>query len=139
VVLIFFLRARAAWVFVAVATLLTVFVNNRHFSEAIRLVIVLTGLVYFYVMYRSSDAETRRKVLWFLEAALAAFVIGLVGEGVNAVLHGTGSPTLRVVLSVSINAANWLALLIRISAAGFYACAFRRLLFTRTTFTFVMP
>ena len=138
VVLVFFLRARAVWVFVAVATLLTVFVNNRHFSEAIRLVIVLTGLVYFYVMYRSSDAETRRKVLWFLEAALAAFVIGLVGEGVNAVLHGTGSPTLRVVLSVSINAANCLALVICISAAVFYAGAISPVLVIRKTFIYGM-
>ncbi|OLD86260.1 MAG: hypothetical protein AUG81_11315 [Verrucomicrobia bacterium 13_1_20CM_4_54_11] len=138
VVLVFFLRARAVWVFVAVATLLTVFVNNRHFSEAIRLVIVLTGLVYFYVMYRSSDAETRRKVLWFLEAALAAFVIGLVGEGVNAVLHGTGSPTLRVVLSVSINAANCLALVICISAAVFYAGAISPALVIRKTFIYGM-
>jgi hypothetical protein len=138
VVLVFFLRARAVWVFVVVATLLTVFVNNRHFSEAIRLVIVLTGLVYFYVMYRSSDAETRRKVLWFLEAALAAFVIGLVGEGVNAVLHGTGSPTLRVVLSVSINAANCLALVICISAAVFYAGAISPALVIRKTFIYGM-
>jgi hypothetical protein len=115
-----------------------VFVNNRHFSEAIRLVIVLTGLVYFYVMYRSSDAETRRKVLWFLEAALAAFVIGLVGEGVNAVLHGTGSPTLRVVLSVSINAANCLALVICISAAVFYAGAISPALVIRKTFIYGM-
>ena len=138
VVLVFFLRARAVWVFVAVATLLTVFVNNRHFSEAIRLVIVLTGLVYFYVMYRSSDAETRRKVLWFLEAALAAFVIGLVGEGVNAVLHGTGSPTLRVVLSVSINAANCLAQVICISAAVFYAGAISPALVIRKTFIYGM-
>jgi hypothetical protein len=138
VVLVFFLRAPAVWVFVAVATLLTVFVNNPHFSEAIRLVIVLTGLVYFYVMYRSGDVETRRKVLWFLEAALAAFVIGLVGEGVNAVLHGTGSPTLRVVLSVSINAANCLALVICISAAVFYAGAISPALVIRKTFIYGM-
>jgi hypothetical protein len=138
VVLVFFLRARAVWVFVAVATLLPVFVSNPHFREAIRLVIVLTGLVYFYVMYRSGDVETRRKVLWFLEAALAAFVIGLVGEGVNAVLHGTGSPTLRVVLSVSINAANCLALVICISAAVFYAGAISPALVIRKTFIYGM-
>src|SRR5213078_4559500 len=106
VVLIFFLRARAVWIFVGVATLLPVFVGNPHFAEAIRLIIVLMGVVYFYVMYRSGDVETRQKVLWFFEAALATFVISLVANGVNAVLHGTGSPTLRVVLSVFMNAAN---------------------------------
>jgi len=138
VVLVFFLHARAVWVFVAVATLLWEFVNNPHLFAAIRLVIVLTGLVYFYVMYRSGDVETRRKVLWFLEAALATLVIGLVGEGVNAVLHGTGSPTLRVVLSVSINAANCLALVICISAAVFYAGAISPALVIRKTFIYGM-
>ncbi len=131
--LIFFLRAPAVWVFVTGAMLLTVFVRNPHFAEAIRLIIVLMGLVYFYIMYRSGDVETRRKVLWFFEAALATLVIGLVAEGVNVVLHGTGSPTLRVVLSVSINSANSLALVICISAAVFYAGAISPALVIRKT------
>ena len=138
VVLVFFLRARAVWVFVTIATLLPVFVDNPHFSEAIRLVIVLIGLVYFYVMYRSGDVETRRKVLWFFEAALATFVIGLIGEGVNAVLHGTGSATLRIVLSGFINAANCLAQVICISAAVFYAGAVSPALVIRKTFIYGM-
>jgi len=136
--LIFFLRAPAVWVFVTGAMLLTVFVRNPHFAEAIRLLIVLIGLVYFYVMYRSGDVETRRKVLWFFEAALSVFVIGLIGEGVNAALHGTGSPTLHVVLSVSINAANCLAQVICISAAVFYAGAISPALVIRKTFIYGM-
>jgi hypothetical protein len=138
VVLIFFLRAPAVWGFAVVAALLTVFVSNPHFGEATRLVIVLMGLVYFYVMYRSGDVETRRKVLWFLEAALATLVIGLLAEGVNAVMHGTGSPTLRVVLSVFINSANSLAELICISAAVFYAGAISPALVIRKTFIYGM-
>ena len=134
--LIFFLRAPAVWVFVTGAMLLTVFVRNPHFAEAIRLIIVLMGLVYFYVMYRSGDVETRRKVLWFFEAALATLVIGLVAEGVNVVLHGTGSPTLRVVLSVSINSATCLAQVICISAAVFYAGAISPALVIRKTFIY---
>jgi len=97
---------------------------------------VLMGLVYFYVMYRSGDVETRRKVLWFFEAALATLVIGLVAEGVNVVLHGTGSPTLRVVLSVSINSATCLAQVICISAAVFYAGAISPALVIRKTFIY---
>ncbi len=138
VVLIFFLRAPAVWVFVTGATLLAVFAGNPHFGEAIRLVIVLIGLVYFYVTYRGSDVETRRKVLWFLEAALATLVIGLVADGVNAVLHGTGSPTLRVVLSVFINSAKCLAQVICISAAVFYAGAISPALVIRKTFIYGM-
>ena len=136
VVLIFFLRARAVWIFVGVAALLPVFVGNPHFAEAIRLIIVLMGVVYFYVMYRSSDVETRQKVLWFFEAALATLVISLVADGINAVLHGTGSPTLRVVLSVFMNAANSLALVICISAAVFYAGAISPALVIRKTFIY---
>jgi hypothetical protein len=138
VLLIFFLRAPAVWAFVTAATLLTVFARNAHFSEAIRLIIVLMGVVYFYVMYRSGDVETRRKVLWFFEAALATLVIGLVAAGVNAVLHGSGSPTLRVVLSVFINSANSLALVICISAAVFYAGAVSPALAIRKTFIYGM-
>src|SRR5437762_4415687 len=136
--LIFFLRAPAVWVLVTGAMLLAVFVRNPHFAEAIRLVIVLIGLVYFYVMYRSGDVETRRKVLWFFEAALSVFVIGLIGEGVNAALHGTGSPTLHVGLSVSINAVNCLAQVICISAAVFYAGAISPALVIRKTFIYGM-
>jgi hypothetical protein len=136
VVLIFFLRASAVWVFVTGATLLTMLARNPDFSEAIRLVIVLTGVVYFYLMYRAGDVETRRKVLWFFEAALASLVISLVSEGVRAVLHGTGSPTLRVVLSVFFNSANYLALVICISAAVFYAGAISPALVIRKTFIY---
>jgi hypothetical protein len=135
-VLIFFLHAPAVWVFVTGAVLLAVFAGNPHFGEAIRLVIVLMGLVYFYVTYRVSDVQTRRKVLWFFEAALATLVIGLVAEGVNAVLHGTGSPTLRVVLSVFINSAKCLAQVICISAAVFYAGAISPALVIRKTFIY---
>jgi len=131
VALVFFLRARAVWVFVIVVSLLP-------FGGAIRLVIVLMGLVYFYVMYRSGDVETRSKVLWFLEAALAVFVIGLVGEGVNAALHGTGSPTLRVMHLVLFNAANCLAQVICIFAAVFYAGAISPALVIRKTFIYGM-
>lgn len=136
VVLIFFLRARAVWAFVTVATLLSIFVSNLYFEKAIRPVIVLMGVVYFYVMYRAGDVETRWKVLWFLEAALATLVIGLVAEGVTAVLQGTGSPTLRIVLSLLMNSANYLALVICISAAVFYAGAISPALVIRKTFVY---
>jgi hypothetical protein len=135
-VLIFFLRAPAVWVFVTGATLLWEFVRNPHFAEAVRLVIVLMGLMYFYVMYRSGDVETRRKVLWFFEAALATLVIGLIAEGVRAVLHGSGSPTLSVVLSVLINFVNYIAMVICISAAVFYAGAVSPALVLRKTFIY---
>jgi hypothetical protein len=136
VVLIFFLRAPAVWAFVTAATLLQYVAANLHFAEAIRLFIVLMGLVYFYVMYRVGDVETRRKVLWFLESALATLVISLLAHGVNAVLHGTGSPTLRVVLSVFLVGANYLAMVICISAAVFYAGAMSPAFVIRKTFIY---
>ena len=133
VALIFFLSAPAVWVFVTGVTLVGNRVGNPRIGEAIRLVIVLIGVLYFYVLYRSGDLETRRKVLWFFEAALATFVIGLLAEGVRAVLHDTGSPNLRVVLSVFIHSANCLAEVIFISAAVFYAGAISPTLVIRKT------
>jgi hypothetical protein len=135
-VLIFFLRAPAVWAFVTAATLLQHVAGNLHFAEAIRLLIVLMGLVYFYVMYRSGDAETRSKVLWFFEAALATLVISLIAEGVRAVLHGSGTPTLRVVLSVVIYSLNCLALVVCIFTAVFYAGAMSPALVIRKTFIY---
>ncbi len=136
VVLIFFLRAPAVWVFVTGATLLAQLAGNPDFTEAIRLLIVLIGLVYFYVMYRAGDVETRRKVLWFLEAALATVVIGVLAEGVRAVLHDTGTPTLRVTLSVLIQFVNSLAQVVCICAAVFYAGAVSPVLVIRKTFVY---
>jgi hypothetical protein len=135
-VLMFFLRAPAVWAFATTATLLFHVAHNLHFAEAVRLLIVLMGVVYFYVMYRSGDAEARSKVLWFFEAALATLVISLIAEGVRAVLHGSGSPTLRVVLSVFLVGANYLTMVICISAAVFYAGAMSPALIIRKTFVY---
>jgi len=136
VVVTFFLRAPAVWGFVIGATLLGLLNGNPHLGEVLRLLIVLVGLVYFYVMYRSGDAEARSKVLWFLEAALAALILGLIAEGARAVLHGTGSSTLRVVLSVLINFVNSLAEVVCICAAVFYAGAISPALVIRKTFVY---
>jgi hypothetical protein len=132
-VLIFFLRAPAVWAFVTAATLLFHVAANPNFAEAVRLLIVLIGVVYFYVMYRSGDAEARSKVLWFFEAALASLILSLIAEGVRAVLHGSGSPALRVALSVLINFVNFVAMVICISAAVFYAGAMSPALVVRKT------
>jgi hypothetical protein len=134
--LIFFLRAPAVWAFLTAATLLFQVAAGLDFAEAVRLLIVLMGVVYFYVMYRSADAEARSKVLWFFEAALATLVISLIAEGVRAVLHGSGSPTLRVVLSVVIYSLNCLALVVCIFAAVFYAGAISPALVIRKTFIY---
>jgi hypothetical protein len=136
VVLIFFLRAPAVWVFVTGITLAALLTDNAYISEAVRLLIVLMGLVYFYVSYRSGDVDTRAKVLWFFEAALTSLVFGLVGAGVRAVLHETGSPALRVVVSVLINFVNYVAMVICISAAVFYAGAVSPALVIRKTFIY---
>jgi hypothetical protein len=135
-VLIFFLRAPAVWVFVTALTLVALLTDNPYISEASRLTIVLLGLLYFYVSYRSGDVETRAKVLWFFEAALATLVFGLVYAGVRAVLHGSGSPTLSVVLSVLLYSVNFLAQVVCISAAVFYAGAVSPTLVIRKTFVY---
>jgi hypothetical protein len=137
-VLIFFLRSSAVWVFVTAAALLSQFAPSSHFAEAIRLVIILIGLIYFYVMYRSGDLETRRKVLWFFELALASLLIGLLLEGVRAILHDSSSASLGVVLSMLLFAANLIAQVFCICAAVFYAGAMSPALVIRKTFIYGM-
>jgi hypothetical protein len=136
VVLIFFLRAPAVWVFVAGLTLAARLIDNTYISEAFRLTIVLIGVLYFYVSYRSGDAEARSKVLWFFEAAFASLILSLIAESVRAVLHDSGSPTVRVVLSVLIYSLNYIALVVCISAAVFYAGAISPALVIRKTFIY---
>lgn len=132
----FFLHAPAVWVFVGAATLLTALAGSAQASEASRLTIVLTGLVYIYLMYRTGDGETRRKVLWFLEVALATLLVGLLLQGVRAVLHGPGSSTPRLVISVALISANYLINVICICSAVFYTGAISPVLVIRKTFVY---
>ncbi len=135
-VLTYFLHAPVVWLFVISATLLAEFIGPLQVTDATRLTIVLVGLIFIYIMYRSGDLETRRKVLWFFEMALASLIIGLLLQGVRAVLHDTGSPTLRLSIFVLLICANYLIYVICICSAVFYSGAISPALVIRKTFVY---
>jgi H+/Cl- antiporter ClcA len=97
------------------------------------LIVILVGVVYMYVTYRSGNEASRRKVLWFFEAAVAALVFSLIFLGVRATLGGSSSGTARAILLLSLNAAYCLTLVVCFAAAVFYAGATSPALVVRKT------
>lgn len=135
-VLIFFLRAPAVWVFVATTTVTTELSRNPALMEINWVVLVLIGLIYFHIMYRSADVETRRKVLWFFELTLVSLVIKLLREGVYAVLPSNSSETLRVTVWVLFSGVMCAAQVFCLCMAVFYAGAISPTLVIRKTFVY---
>ena len=137
-VLIFFLRAPAVWVLVAAPAMLSVFIDSPVYSRVHWFTIVLLGFIYFYIMYRSGDVETRRKVLWFLELTLVLLVINLLRHGIQTVLPSNSPETLRVIISALYYAAFSLAQVFCVCMAVFYAGAISATLVIRKTFVYGM-
>lgn len=128
------LRPLAVWVLLAVMAIAMVCFQDDTIVAVLRLLIVATGIVYFYIGYRVGDADDRRKVLWFLEAAVGSLVIGLVVIGILAVLGDGGSRGLRQVLGISVSVINAVVLVSCLYAAVFYAGAISPALVVRKTF-----
>jgi hypothetical protein len=98
-----------------------------------RLIVLGLGIGYFYVNYRSGDADVRRKVLWFLAAAIAAAVLTVVSLLVKLVLGDDAPETLLTVVGVSLYSLNSLSIFVCIAAAVFYAGAISPSLVIRKT------
>jgi hypothetical protein len=126
-------RPMLVWMAVACATVLNAASSRRTVIEAVRLMIVALGVIYFYVSYRSGNAESRRKVLWFLANAACALMFSLVGIAVRTVLGSSGSALLRTVISVTLNSASHAAAIACVAAAVFYAGAISPTLVIRKT------
>jgi hypothetical protein len=129
----FLLRPWTPWVVVACLTALSVLSSNVYIADAVRIVIVLLGILYFYITFRSGDTQARAKVLWFLEAAVAVVAVSVIVLGVRAVLGDTPAPTLRASLSLVLTVLNNLALTTCFVAAVFYAGAIDPALVVRKT------
>jgi hypothetical protein len=129
----FLLRPWAVWVVVACLTALSILSANMYIAEAVRIIIVLLGILYFYITFRSGDMQARAKVLWFLEAAVAVVAVAVIVLGVRAVLGDTPAPTLRASLSLVLTVLNNLALTTCFAAAVFYAGAIDPALIVRKT------
>jgi len=94
------------------------------------------ALIYFYIMYRSGDVETRKKVLWLLEFTLASLVLKVVWLAVRAVLHDRSSETLSVVVLVLLDSARSVAQVFCLCMAVFWAGAISPTLVIRKTFVY---
>jgi hypothetical protein len=135
-ILILFLGVPAVWVFVAAPAIFSVFIDIPVFDHVHWFAIVMTGVIYFYIMYRSGDVETRRKVLWFFELTLFLLVINLLRRGIYAVLPNNSSETLRVIISAVYHAVFSVAQLFCVGMAVFYAGAISPALVIRKTFVY---
>ena len=135
-VLILFLRPSAVWALVAIPAILLEFIDSPVYAHVHWFVIVLMALIYFYINYRSGDADTRRKVLWFFELTLALLVMNLLRHGIQAVLPNNTSETVRVLVSALYYAAYSVALVFCVCMAVFYAGAISPTLVIRKTFVY---
>jgi len=135
-VTIFFLAPAAVWALVAIPAVALEFIDSGISSTVHWFVIVLLALVYFYINYRSGDAETRRKVLWFFELTLALLVINLLRHGVLAVLPNHTSETVHVIIIAVYYAAFSVILVFCPCMALFYAGAISPALVIRKTFVY---
>lgn len=135
-VLIFFLRPLPVWIFVATATLLFELTKSNVLYNVTWIAIVLLGLIYFYIMYRSGEVETRRKVLWFFELTLFSLVFMFVWLGVHAIVPANSSETLHVGILVALYAIYTGGQLFCYCMAVFYAGAISPTLVIRKTFVY---
>ena len=135
-VLIFFLYAPAVWTFIATGEILAELSGNETLIAINWVCIALMGLIYFHIMYRLGDMETRRKVLWLFELTLVTLVLKLLWLSARAVLHDRSSQTVGVVVSVVLNSARPVAQLFCICMAVFWAGAISPALVIRKTFVY---
>jgi len=105
-------------------------------SAVARLLIILLGVVYFYLNYKAGDADERRKVLWFLAWATFTAVTAVVVIAIRAALGPGAFPRLRTVLGVAISALENVGQLVCFTAAVFYAGAISPSLVIRKTMVF---
>lgn len=130
------LRPVVLWPVIIVLSALPSTSTNSVVGESLRVLIVAMGIVYFYINYRSGDAEVRRKVLWFLAAAIATLAVSLLSVAAIAALGDTGSGLLRTVLAFTLRSVDSLAIVGCFAAAVFYAGAISPSLVIRKTVVF---
>jgi hypothetical protein len=135
VVLTALLRPALLWpLTMAIAASITLL--GGQYAEIARLAIVALGVVYFYISYRAGDADARRKVLWFLAAAVATAIVSLLVVAFNAVVGEGGSEALRTVVGVSLVGLDNLSRIVFIAAAVFYVGAVSPSLVIRKTMVY---
>ena len=132
----FLLHPPAAWVISATATAVVLITADVHVFLPMWMAITATGIVFFYITLRGSDAEARRKVLWFFEAAIAAAITTIFAGAIDLVLGDSMTPAARAVIQLVFNVVNGLIMATCFAAAVFYAGAISPALIIRKTLVF---
>jgi hypothetical protein len=132
----FLLHPAAAWIIAATATVVIVLTANIHVFVPMWMAVTATGIVFFYIALRGPDAESRRKVLWFFEAALAAALTTIAAGAIELTLPDSVSLDTRAVIHLVLNIAGGLVMVVSFAAAVFFAGAISPALIVRKTLVY---
>ncbi len=132
----FLLHPAAAWIISATATVVILVTANIHVFAPMWMAITAIGILYFYITFRGSDVEARRKVLWFFEAALAAAITTMFAGALDLTLSQSITPDTRAAIQLIFSIATGLIMVICFAAAVFYAGAISPALIVRKTLVF---
>lgn len=130
------LHPAAAWGIAATATAVLLVYPNSPVFVPMWMAITATGILYFYITFRGPDVEARNKVLWFLEAALAAAIITIFAGALDLALGDSLTPGARAVIQLIFSVVTGLAMVVCFAAAVFYAGAMSPALIVRKTLVY---
>jgi hypothetical protein len=105
-------------------------------SSLARIALILIGVAYFHISFRSGDPEVRRKVLWFLLAVLAVALLSTIALGIRTTIGPSMDYEMKATVSLVLSITNTLVLMMCFSAAVFYAGAISPEFVLRKTFVY---
>lgn len=129
----FNLRPWVPWLWSAAAAAT---VGSPYLALPGQLCVVLLGAAYLHVRLRIGDDQERRQVSWFLQAALLAAILGVVGTAFSAILDSTDSEAVRPFVAISFNYLSSVAIVGCIYMAVFRAGAVNPDLIIRGTLVY---
>jgi hypothetical protein len=133
---IFLLHPAAAWSIAATATAAIVVSKGGNVFMPMWMAITATGLLFFYITLRGADADARRKVLWFFEAALAAALISMLAGAIDLAFGDSLAADARAVIQLVLGIVTSLVMVACFAAAVFYAGAISPALIVRKTLVY---
>jgi hypothetical protein len=132
----YLLHPAAAWIVSATATVVVVVTQDIRVFVPMWMAITLTGILNFYITLRGPDADARRKVLWFFEAALAAAIITIIAGALSLAIGDSLTPAASAVINLILRIVNGLVVVTCFAAAVFYAGAISPALVVRKTLVY---
>jgi hypothetical protein len=127
------LRPAVLWPVTIVLGLIAEQMGGTIAAPAGRLGILGLAIAFFYINYRTGDADVRRKVLWFLAVAILAAVFTILAVAAKLVLGNDAPESLRLIVGVGLFSLSSLSIIWCVFAAVFYAGAISPSLVIRKT------